>query len=222
MSQLLAANRDRTRLGAWCLAELAPRVAVHGGIQGLIVNLAQNNPLPELYPGESLQGDDFDVILQAWVPSVAVWRDAFKSFGEALRSRCAKQYDYRITDWTVKHDHVLLPTGQPTSGYKLIRGLVFHPDLGAAAARRQWAHHAQLAVSVHVGTARYTEHWVDEVLTPGGPAVNGFSDLHFPSLEAMRNRHFDSPRGQQEIVHDIGHFIVAGSKRLCGQEYRIK
>ena len=75
---------------------------------------------------------------------------------------------------------------------------------------------------MHAGTARYTQHWVDEVLTPGGPAVNGFSDLHFPSLEAMRDRYFDSPRGQQEIVHDIGHFIVAGSKRFCGQEYRIK
>lgn len=38
----------------------------------------------------------------------------------------------------------------------------------------------------------------------------------------MRDRYFDSPRGKDEIVHDIGHFIASGGKRFYGQEHLIK
>ena len=123
---------------------------------------------------------------------------------------------------TVKDDKTALPRANPSPGYKLMRGLVFHPDLGPAAARRQWAHHAKLAVQVHVGVARYTQHWVEEVLTRDAALIGGFSELLFRSVEAMRDRYFDSPRGQQEILHDIGHFIASGSKRFYGREYLIK
>ena len=54
LSQLVAAGGDRQGLGAWCLEVMAPVLAASAGTQRLIVNLAQDNPLPELYPGESL------------------------------------------------------------------------------------------------------------------------------------------------------------------------
>jgi hypothetical protein len=186
------------------------------------VNLAQENPLRELYSGESLEGDDFDVVLQCHVPHLAAWREAFGPIESDLANRCAKRFDYRITDLIVKQDSAQDNRGTPSPGYKLMRGLVFHADLGPAAARRQWAHHANLAVRVHVGMSRYVQHWVDERLTPDAPAVGGFSELYFPSLEAMRDRYFDSVRGKEEIIHDIGHFIAAGTKRFYGREYQIK
>ena len=96
------------------------------------------------------------------------------------------------------------------------------PDLAPAAARRQWAHHARLAIRVHIGMTRYVQHWVDEALTPGAPTIHGLSELYFPSLAEMRDRYFDSERGKAEILHDIGHFIASGSKRFYGQEYIIK
>ncbi|HSV53068.1 MAG TPA: hypothetical protein VLJ57_13190 [Burkholderiaceae bacterium] len=222
MTQLVAVDGDRSGLGLWCLDSLAPRLAAHAGVQGLMVNLAQDNPLPELYPGESLQGDDFDVIVQSWVSSRAEWLDALEPIAGELSKRCARRFDYRVDDFTVKNDETALSRAYPTAGYKLMRGLVFHSDLAPAAARRQWAHHAKLAVRVHVGVARYTQHWVEEVLSPGAPAIGGFSDLHFPSLEAMRDRYFVSSHGKEEILHDIGHFIASGSKRFYGQEYLVK
>jgi hypothetical protein len=222
LTQLAAADGDRRGLGAWCLDSLATRLAASPDIVGLVINLAQDNPLPELYPGESLEGDDFDVIVQAWAPSLPAWHRAFASFGDELEKRCARRFDYQVDDATVKHDEAALLRGTPSPGYKLMRGLVFHHDLPPAAARRLWRHHGNLAVRVHLGVARYTQHWVEKTLTPGAPAIGGFSDLHFPSLEAMRDRYFDSQRGKEEILHDIGHFIEAGSKRFYGQEHRIK
>lgn len=222
LTQLVAGGDDRSSLGQWSLSALAPRVAAHAGVQGLIVNLAQENPLPVLYSGESLEGDDFDVIVQCWVPDLAAWRDAFEPLSRDLADRCTKRFDYRVSDLIVKQDDLARHPGSSSPGYKLMRGLVFHADLKSAAARRQWAHHAKLAVRVHVGATRYAQHWVDEPLTAGAPAVGGFSELYFPSLEAMRDRYFDSPRGKDEIVHDLGHFLASGSKRFYGREYPIK
>lgn len=222
MLQLVAAPGGRAELADWCLGTLAPALAANAAVQRLIVNLACENPLPDLYPGESLQGEDFDAVVQAWLPSLADWREAIAPFEAGLAKRVGVRFDYRLSDTTAKADHDGQLAGTPSPGYKLMRGLYFCADLPPAAARRQWAHHAELAVQVHVGVARYAQHWVDEVLTPGAPAIGGLSDLHFPSLEAMRERYFDSPRGKREILHDIGHFIAGGSKRFYGREFRIK
>ncbi len=74
-------------------------------------------------------------------------------------------------------------------------------------------------MKVHVGLARYARHWVIERLDGEAPAVRGFSDLHFPDEEALRHRYFDSERGRDEILHDIGHFIRGGLQRVFAREY---
>jgi len=38
----------------------------------------------------------------------------------------------------------------------------------------------------------------------------------------VRNRYFDSPRGRDEIAHDIGHFISHGAQRFCGREFILR
>jgi hypothetical protein len=222
MTQLVAAPGAQRELRRWCLEEIGARLATSAEMQHFIVNVAKANPLPELYPGESLEGDEFDVVLQSWASSLAIWEKAFRPFEGELSALSAKRFDYRISERTIRHESALLRPGRPTPGYKLMRGLVFHADLGAAAARRQWLHHADLAVRVHLGVARYTQHWVEERLSAEAPAIGGFSELHFPSLEAMRDRYFDSQRGRQEIIHDTGHFIASGSKRFYGEEQVFK
>lgn len=57
---------------------------------------------------------------------------------------------------------------------------------------------------------------------PNSPRIRGDSDLHFPSVESLHERSFDSPRGQEEIMHDIGHFISGGDQRPYAQEYVLK
>lgn len=208
---------------AWCLGTLAPGLLARApAIERLIVNVALPEPASSPYGGgESLQGDAFDAVLQVWVPRLQSLVAAWRPLAQAFNARVRAQHVYRLTDTEVLHKPDLLQ-GVPTPGIKLLRGLYLFDDLPDAAAKRMWAHHSGLAVKVHVGLARYARHWVDAVLTPGSPPIRGVSDLHFPDEASMRERYFDSPRGRDEILHDLGHFIQAGTRRFHGREYILK
>lgn len=205
---------------AWCLETLGPALLARApAIERLIVNVAVPAPTQSPYgSAESLQGDEFDVVLQVWVPRlqklVSAWRPVAKEFAAKTRVH----HVYRLAETEVLYRPEQLQ-GTPTPGIKLMRGLYLYDDLPAAAAQRIWAHHSGLAVKVHIGLARYARHWVDEVLTPGSPTIRGISDLHFPDEESMRERYFDSPRGRDEILHDLGHFICGGTQRFYGREH---
>ncbi|MBK7278962.1 MAG: hypothetical protein IPN37_08765 [Betaproteobacteria bacterium] len=207
----------------WCVDTLGPALlAGDSTIDGLIVNQAMPVLAPQPYGGgEALDGDAFDVVLQLWTASVDDAVRALRPHAAELAARTCLQHVYRLsgTESLPRPDGF---RGTPTPGIKLIRGLFLFDDLPDAAAQRLWAHHAELAVKVHVGLARYARHWVDEVLTPGSPRIRGLSDLHFPDEEAMRDRYFDSPRGRDEIWHDIGHFICGGTQRFYGREFVLR
>ena len=223
MIQACAKHGAGDTLKAWCLDTLGPGLLARDpAVERLIVNLAM--PAPSIQPygsAESLQGESFDVVLQVWAPTLAVIQRAMRPFAEEFAARTRLQHVYRLTDTEVLRAPGFVD-GKPTAGIKLMRGLYLFDDLPDAAAKRMWAHHSELAVKVHVGLARYARHWVDAVLTPGSPTIRGMSDLHFPSEEAMRDRYFDSPRGREEIMHDIGHFISAGTQRFYAQEYVLR
>lgn len=223
MVQASAPPGTADELKAWCLETLGPRMLSQGAaIERLIVNLARPAHAEGPYgAGESLQGDAFDVVLQAWVPDIADFHCAMKPLAGAFAERVARWHGYRLTEYEVINRFGRLVDG-PTPGLKLMRGLHLFDDLPDAAAQRIWAHHSELAVKVHVGLARYARHWVDEVLTPGSPRIRGLSDLHFPCEQAMRDRYFDSPRGREEIMHDIGHFICGGTQRFYGEEHILR
>jgi hypothetical protein len=191
-------------------------------IERLIVNVAIPAPVSSPYgSGESLQGDAFDVVLQVWVPTLQALVAAWRPVAERFNAKVRVQHVYRLTETVVlcKPEQA---QALPTPGIKLMRGLYLYDDLPDAAAQRMWAHHSVLAVKVHIGLARYARHWVDEVLTPGSPAIRGLSDLHFPDEASMRERYFDSPRGRDEIQHDLGHFIRGGTQRFYGREHILK
>jgi hypothetical protein len=92
---------------------------------------------------------------------------------------------------------------------KLLALLSFHADLGPDAARRSWAHHAVLASRVHLGAQRYRRNWVCESWNSDDErlSVDGMAEIDFAADEDLTERYFDSERGRQEILHDVGHFV---------------
>lgn len=220
-SLIQVADGSRTAFGDWLIQHFAPNaVAKQPSITELKVNLAIDPPSElQLYGShETNAGDIYDAVLEVALDTVQEMRDFMERMREETPVRLTVQHDYVVSSRTVLHRPSLEP-GLPTPGYKLIRGLFLHEDLPDVAAKRMWQHHETLAVKVHVGLGRYARHWVDERLTPDAPAVRGFSDLHFPDAESLLHRYFDSPRGREEIVHDIAHFIRSGTERVFAREY---
>ena len=225
MCFLKAHPEKATDFGPWFLESHAPQLLETAPVpvQRMLVNLPVAPPAGfAIYGGaEVAVGPVYDLILQIWCDSPADF-ERFRMVGlDVLEEWVEVMHCYRISETEVLNKPDLL-SGNPTPGYKLVRGLFFYEDMPDAVVQRVWAHHRHLALKVHVGMARYVRHWVDETLSSGAPAIRGLSELHFPSDEALLERYFDSPRGQEEILHDIGHFISGGTHRFFAREYVLK
>lgn len=204
-------------LQEWMVHEFAP--AQHAP-QRMVVNLAVDEPEGvNLYgSSEAHAGERCDLVLEVSVDDERTWPVFLQELQRQAPVELPMLHAYAVSVTTVMHREGFAPGG-PTPGYKLLRGLYLFDDLPDVAAQRIWAHHSELAKRVHVGLARYARHWVTARLTPNAPQVRGFSDLHFPDEESLRLRYFDSDRGRQEILHDIGHFIAGGLPRVFTREY---
>lgn len=218
-----AAKEGSDAFKRWCLEEWAPKLLEEEvGLAHLIVNLATEIAASQPYgKSESPSGDAFDVIVQIDLRDSKDCERFLKRALPGLQAQSSVYHVYRVTESEVLHKPELL-RGAPTPGIKLMRGLFLFEDLPDAAAQRIWEHHSALATKVHVGLARYARHWVEGALTKDSPKIRGLSDLHFPDEASMRDRYFDSPRGRDEIMHDIGHFIAGGTQRFYGKEYVLK
>jgi len=221
MAMLKAGEGSGGVLKEWLVREFGPAQARrHGQLGPFIVNVATVPPAGLVLYGanETNSGDEYDAVLEASFAD----RTGLSSFVDALNRDVPVDlpvhHGYAVRTRTVLH-RPGFSAGLPTPGYKLLRGLYLHEDLSDAAAERCWKHHEARAAKVHVGLARYARHWVEAQLTPDAPAVRGFSDLHFPDADSMIERYFDSDRGREEILHDIGHFIRAGLNRVFAREY---
>jgi len=181
MIQVCANEHEGDEFKAWCLQTLGPALLSGGStIDRLVVNLAVPTPATQPYgSGESLEGDAFDVVLQIWAPRFDTIVRSMLPIAAEFAARTRVQHVYRLTETEVVRAADLPRRGE-SPGIKLIRGLYFFDDLPDPAVQRLWAHHSGLAVKVHVGLVRYARHWVDSILTPGSPTIQGFSDLHFP------------------------------------------
>jgi len=214
----------RAAFRAHVLAEIGPAVLVAApGLDALSVDLVDATPAvpPWQRPGEPGAASDpaFDAVLDMWGAPPAL--DA--ALG-AVRARAggATLLDVGVAE-TVEKDALARLAGQRAPGVKFLSLMTFHDDLPAAVARRLWAHHAALAVRVHVGMARYVRDWVETI--PSGPlpvpGFHGVAELHFPSVEAMMARWFDSDAGRAAIIHDVGHFLSRAT-RLYTTEHVLK
>jgi len=223
MIQLQAHPRQVQQMRHWCLHEWGPSLAQAASLKKVIVNLALTEI--QLLPygqSESLQGDTLDVVVQLWPHLQCNTVDLLQSLQQVLHEKVAKMHIYQISDTEVLNRQELDSSTALVPGIKIMRGLFLYEDLPDTAAQRMWAHHSNLAAKVHIGLSRYARHWVDNIITEHSPQIRGLSDLHFPDLDSIQNRYFDSERGREEISHDIGHFIQDGTVRFFAQEYILK
>jgi hypothetical protein len=67
--------------------------------------------------------------------------------------------------------------------------------------------HSKIHVESSPGTCHYEQFTVDEILTPGAPAADGFGWLSFESAERWETGLFDGERGQRAILEDVDRFL---------------
>jgi hypothetical protein len=67
--------------------------------------------------------------------------------------------------------------------------------------------HSKIHVESSPGTAHYEQFTVEEALTSGAPALDGFGWLCFDSAQSWETGLFDGERGQQAIFDDVARFL---------------
>ncbi|MBZ6078720.1 hypothetical protein [Microvirga puerhi] len=149
----------------------------------------------------------YDVIVEA-TPPAEVTGSVIAFLGSCLLDIAVKHV-YRVEE-VIQLDNQQIVLGERSPGIKYIGRLVSHPDMPDSAARRSWDTHVPLALKVHTGMAKYVRNWI--LGAADAPPACGIAELHFPTLENMIERYFDSERGKFEILHDIKHFIADGTR----------
>lgn len=213
------AGGDRSRRSAFQAEYLrAARQIATTSPQGgrLIVNLVEDTPdgVPFRPVNTGTEGTDavYDVIVELSPPA-----DEAEPMLATLASCIADVATTEIyaVEEIVQLDRQAVIPGERSPGIKYIGRLRFHPDLPASAARRSWDIHVPLALRVHVGMDKYIRNWIVDA-SRGQPA-GGIAELNFPTLHDMLTGYFDSDRGQEEIMHDISHFIASGTRFFAGE-----
>jgi hypothetical protein len=122
-----------------------------------------------------------------------------------------------VTEWVEKD---LQPSmrDERSPGVKYIALCAFHDDLTDVGAKRSWAQHVGLALAVHVGASKYVRNWVDEAISASSTEVRGVVELHFKTMGDLEMRWFDSDRGRDQIIQDVGHFLK-NATRMFTSEY---
>ena len=116
-------------------------------------------------------------------------------------------HGYVTREHVQKGPETTVPLGDRSPGVKIV-GLVRRPPaMTHDAFVEHWlGRHVPLALRHHPGLSRYVTNVVVEPLGDA-PAWDGIAELHFPSLEALRTRFFDSPAGERVIREDMRRFI---------------
>lgn len=216
-------GRDPAEFQRWYLKDYAPRLQdAFPNMRLHRVNLCEAGPteLRTVHDSEN-PNDRYDVVAETWFDSVVEFRESVEGKIAGTLREAAD-----IQNWYLVSDRVILdqpkPTPARTSGFKLVRELLFHDDLSDAAAKRCWAHHGDLALKIHIGMTHYVQHWVEAVLSPNTPRVRGISELFFPTRDDLVERYYESPRGRSQVLHDTGHFIQRRLPRVYSHEHVLK
>ena len=167
------------------------------------LNGSNTQPWPGYDAALTLEGPD-EAVAACWAGEMAARTDL--------------RHVYRVSE-RVMIDKERITPGRPSNGMTYMRGIHFHADLPRSAWERSWTLHAPLAIKVHVGVSRYTQWYVEEILSEGSPGIGGIAELHFPTVKDMVEGFFDSPRGRDEIAQDTRHFIAGGPPRLFAEQH---
>jgi len=98
--------------------------------------------------------------------------------------------------------------GQRTVGVKMFCPLRRRPGMTHAQFADHWlTTHVPLALAHHPHLVRYVTNVVDQTLSDGAPAWDGFAELSFANPADARERMFGSPEGERIVRADIARFI---------------
>jgi hypothetical protein len=208
-------DRDRTEFQRWCLQDYgAGRLRLHPLVRRLVVDLVDVVPdrVPWQRPGEAAPtpgAPPFDVVVETWL-----------EIGADLAPSVERTETFRVTEWVEKD---LQPTmrDERSPGVKYIALCAFHDDLTDVGVKRSWAQHVGLALAVHVGASKYVRNWVDEAISASSTEVRGVVELHFKTMADLETRWFDSDRGRDQIIQDVGHFLKSAT-RMFTSEYVLR
>lgn len=219
-----ATTSDRSELQSFVLARFAPRwMASDASVLQLFADIVGPVPegMPWRRPDEASPVPDeqpYDVVIEAWFETRAEALAAADRLPQALGQELAALDCFVVDEFIEKERPVPAGIGQ-TPGLKYIGLCSFHDDLPDSAARRSWKQHVGLALVVHAGMAKYVRNWVEEApaVSPALQDVRGIVELHFDSLSDLQQRWFDSDRGRQEIIQDVGHFLKGATRMFAVQ-----
>ncbi|MCW0236292.1 MAG: hypothetical protein OJJ21_22025 [Ferrovibrio sp.] len=175
----------------------------------LVVNLVIDPPLDVPYkptPDNADGPKQYDIIVE-YIPSASsAWASEQVVNLASLVPGIAAAHTFRVEE-IIERDSVAIVVGQRSPGVKYVGRLKFRSDLPNSAAHRAWALHAKRALKVHVGAVKYARNIVIEALDIGAPDTSGVVQLHFPTMQDLVERFFDSDRGAEAIQHDVAHFV---------------
>lgn len=119
------------------------------------------------------------------------------------------------TEETIKKKPVLTQPEGELPGVHMLHPLRFHGDLPRSALLRSWRQvHGDLAVRAHSGADYYSQQLVTDVPVGEPNGIGGFSEFHFPSMQALIGGYFASDEARRAVRHDIRHFVDGIPPRL--------
>jgi len=160
----------------------------------------------------------YDAVLEIWCAAPEDYAHV-ESLHAGARALVARAFAYHVREVVQKEYARTWPAGERSPGIKGIYAVIRSAKLTPAEFERHWRQmHGPLALTHHVGLSKYVQDVVLRPLTPGAPAFDGFSELHFPTSRDLRERFVDSPEGGRRIEQDVAKF-VASAVRLDASEY---
>jgi uncharacterized protein (TIGR02118 family) len=199
-----------------CLESLAKLV-----LPRVIASFADVDPSEAGLAPETTLAPEYDAVLETWHPSPGspAQLEPLQAQLGPIASRC---FSYQVSEIVQKAGTRTWPLGQRSPGIKGIYPVTRRAGMTSDAFTRHWREvHGPLALRHHVGLSKYVQNVVERPITPGAPACDGISELHFPTARDMRERFIDSPQGGRHIADDVSRF-VGTSLRLDTSEYILR
>ena len=179
----------------------APLALKDANVQALTVSLADPDQ------GPYKDGDPVDVVIKLGLER-AHDLDDVPDRG-ALYAIAREVNVWRVDPRTPKQWQRTWPDGTEAPGVKMVSFMRRAEGLTHEQFVRHWTeNHAPLAVKHHVGLSNYTQNVVRRAYTPGGAAIDGIAELHFPTRDAFTDEFFDTDEGRAVIMADVKRFMA--------------
>jgi uncharacterized protein (TIGR02118 family) len=194
-------------------------VVTHGESRGVRIRevtdsfgLTSHTPSPDVPPA---QPEDVHEISFVWLP------DDVDPGAWVMETAQGMQVTAYLVDQRVQWDYERdWPDGAPSPGVKQLSFVRRLPSITRDEFAAHWNDvHAPLARVHHPGIWRYVQNVVVEPLTPAAPELDGVAELHFRTVDDLRDRMYDSEEGKARIRADVKTFIdVPAGWRMMATE----